>query len=711
MIYSRDDWVQFLSPVHDLLRPLNSMIAALLLLGTGHSAALAQSEGVACTYNGYIGSFDFPIEGEITTVFTEGTTAYVSFYSDAFVGVSVLDVSDPLNVRGLGSVPIEDPENLLIDNALAYVGHDNLMLDIYNLSGPQDIELVGTTLLSFKALGFELDGNLLYTHNRSRGLSIVDVSDPSNPDEIGTYASAGSIRDIAVFGESLFLLSPGNPLEIVDVGDPTNPVQIGLYNTAAVALWKIKIDGSRAFLVGSGFIEVVDVSVPDSPTQVSLVSIDGLLDGFVFESLADIRLVGDVLSLLYEEGGLFVIDFSDSIKPKLIGQIDTRGYGSRFDIEDGIAYIAELTHGLSFIDLNTLNALSSRVATTIPPGLDSRRVTVKDDIAYVTDLREGLTIYDVSDPANPVSLSRYNVQSEILIATQISDGVAYLAAEESGLHILDVSDPANPELILVYNPLGDVFDVVVDGDLACIMTLNEVFLFLDIADPTSPTLEGVLSFDFHVVHQSMALKENMLYLSSADNNNAKLIAVDLSDPIFPVIDMEEIDNPLGRIAIDGDYLYGIDVYSEFGLTIFDRQGLRIDGRFSMVGSAKSVSVSEGRAYVGDFKQLVVFNVEESSNPFIIGTVETRSKILDISVDGSIAYLANDEFGLDIIDVSENCSSCAADFNGDGSLDFLDVSAFLELFSASDPRSDLTGDGRFDFFDVSAFLTAFHAGCP
>ncbi|MGV6815470.1 MAG: GC-type dockerin domain-anchored protein [Phycisphaerales bacterium] len=57
------------------------------------------------------------------------------------------------------------------------------------------------------------------------------------------------------------------------------------------------------------------------------------------------------------------------------------------------------------------------------------------------------------------------------------------------------------------------------------------------------------------------------------------------------------------------------------------------------------------------------------------------------------------------------SSCPADLNGDGNLDFFDVSAFLNAFSAMNPIADFNKDGFFNFFDVSAFLNAFAAGCP
>jgi hypothetical protein len=55
--------------------------------------------------------------------------------------------------------------------------------------------------------------------------------------------------------------------------------------------------------------------------------------------------------------------------------------------------------------------------------------------------------------------------------------------------------------------------------------------------------------------------------------------------------------------------------------------------------------------------------------------------------------------------------CPGDINGDGELNFFDVSAFLSAFVAGDPAADFTGDGQFNFFDVSAFLTAFSEGCP
>ena len=55
--------------------------------------------------------------------------------------------------------------------------------------------------------------------------------------------------------------------------------------------------------------------------------------------------------------------------------------------------------------------------------------------------------------------------------------------------------------------------------------------------------------------------------------------------------------------------------------------------------------------------------------------------------------------------------CPADFNGDGVLDFFDISAFLVAFNAQNPDADTNADGVFNFFDISAYMAGFIDGCP
>lgn len=64
------------------------------------------------------------------------------------------------------------------------------------------------------------------------------------------------------------------------------------------------------------------------------------------------------------------------------------------------------------------------------------------------------------------------------------------------------------------------------------------------------------------------------------------------------------------------------------------------------------------------------------------------------------------------DVFHAVSPCPADINNDGLLNFFDVAAFIDGFSAHSARVDFAeGDGNFNFFDVEAFITYFQNGCP
>ncbi len=80
---------------------------------------------------------------------------------------------------------------------------------------------------------------------------------------------------------------------------------------------------------------------------------------------------------------------------------------------------------------------------------------------------------------------------------------------------------------------------------------------------------------------------------------------------------------------------------------------------------------------------------------------------DFGSDGKVFRLVSTAGG------SGSCdpNPCPADLNGDGALDFFDVSAFLNAYFNTDPVADFNQDGAFDFFDVSLFLGAFSAGCP
>ena len=139
--------------------------------------------------------------------------------------------------------------------------------------------------------------------------------------------------------------------------------------------------------------------------------------------------------------------------------------------------------------------------------------------------------------------------------------------------------------------------------------------------------------------------------------------------------------------------------------------------------ASDVSNDSTAIWVGDGESLVKLIefdqlIETDLGPLALGIdfggfdgKQVTSGVIDINEAGQVAFSAFLRNGTVGVFVATPVMGCAADFTGDGELDFFDVSAFLAAFGAMDSSADFTGEGDFDFFDVSAFLTAFGAGCP
>jgi hypothetical protein len=90
------------------------------------------------------------------------------------------------------------------------------------------------------------------------------------------------------------------------------------------------------------------------------------------------------------------------------------------------------------------------------------------------------------------------------------------------------------------------------------------------------------------------------------------------------------------------------------------------------------------------------------SPFQVADVDgdTDLDLVHVGYGGIVAFI-------------NQCSSippCTPDFDGNGVLNFFDVSAFLNAYQALSPQADLNGDGNLDFFDISYFLNVFNSGC-
>ena len=154
----------------------------------------------------------------------------------------------------------------------------------------------------------------------------------------------------------------------------------------------------------------------------------------------------------------------------------------------------------------------------------------------------------------------------------------------------------------------------------------------------------------------------------------------------------------GNCSVTGGYVYrGCELGEAF-------QGLYFFGDYCG-GSVWTLDPNNGYTRNTEFNfgfGLASFGEDETGELYI-------TDVFSGQVFKIVNPLAPDDNDNGIPDACE--SACLPDINGDGDLNFFDISAFLSAFNAQDAAADFNGDGQFNFFDISDFLSAFSAGCP
>jgi len=235
--------------------------------------------------------------------------------------------------------------------------------------------------------------------------------------------------------------------------------------------------------------------------------------------------------------------------------------------------------------------------------------------------------------------------------------------------VYDVHDPA--DIFLLGSFAIDAVAVRVQDSVAYVVEDRVGIHALDISDPGSITSLGSLipeQFTSNPNNYSLEFANGHLFATGPESG---LMEIDISDP--------------GSMSV-----------------ITQGQGI-IDG-FDIVADFAYVTAGSGG--------LSVLDIGSAGQQKHIGHYIVPDGAVDVDVVGDLAYIVDGvDGGLHIVNITDLCGMCSADLNGDGVLNFFDVSAFLAAFAGDESVGDFNGDGRFDFFDISAFLAAFNSGCP
>lgn len=498
--------------------------------------------------------------------------------------LETLDVSDPLAPVVLGRFLIETSMamSVAVEGNYAYVPAQRAnvfanrgSLQIVDISDPSNLVGVGSvTGRSFYDV--HVEGTTIYAAALGGGLRIYDASDPTNPEELGFVTiPGGSVLSVAKDGDIVYVAAGGAGMHAIDVSDPTAPTIVGsfsvdLYPEISEFATGITYANGYAFVSAQplGLI-IVDASDPSDPTEVShyLVTDDG--NGQIRTVVVD----GDT-AFLGKDDGMIALDISDMEDITRIGTLDFGVSGSSQSIllDGTTAWVGNRYHGVRVVDVS--NPAEMEHLTLIHNGGFAFKVKVLDDIAYVSDLLGQLRLIDFSDPANPTELGRVTgLFSPYRV--DVLDGVAYVAHQGTfenpagEVTRIDVSDPANPTIIDVTSISTYANGVHLVGGTAFVAAgmsgtgQGEIQAYdIETMSLLGSADAGNTAFDVRVV-------DGIAYVATFGSG---LTVLDVTDPAaMAPLSIGEIGGVANSLELDGSTIYMADLsFSDpRGLTVID----------------------------------------------------------------------------------------------------------------------------------------------
>jgi hypothetical protein len=234
---------------------------------------------------------------------------------------------------------------------------------------------------------------------------------------------------------------------------------------------------------------------------------------------------------------------------------------------------------------------------------------------------------------------------------------AYVGDNIFGLVIIDISNPAAPTAVGRYDTPLWIYDMDLRGDTVYMAAGNSepysgALYIVDVTDKQNPYLLGSLSYSWEVVSIEVVPAPGPMYAFISTQGQLKII--DVSNPAAPL----EISN-LDLYAFDM-FFHSPNLYVASG-----QDGLQVvdvsDGYTPQLivncdtpGIAQGVALKRGQnsfTFVADgYLGMQVIQIIDPSNPTLIGNLETPDIANKIVGGGYFVYIALYDSGLVVVDV-------------------------------------------------------------
>lgn len=391
---------------------------------------------------------------------------------------------------------------------------------------------------------------------------------------------------------------------------------------------------SRFLFVAEGErgIKVVDISEVSRPRL--------LADCPTLGTARSISLKGRYAFVADGSAGVTVLDISEPRRPKLISNYNTRGYTYTCSILGKYAFLADGTK-LRVIDISKVNRLREVCSyKPLPPDYLPAFPRVLSDVTPVSTVdvwgsggylfvanTDFFTVLNVSNARKPIQLYTQPLKCVRLYADKDSK-LLFVNGAEYGYWVFDISQPAQPDPVFA-TPWGRNSAIAskdsivyINGD--CSLSKVDTTIYPPRVLKTLPTKDYIMQ---------LSLKDGKLYCS-----NAKEGLRIISPETLEVERTYRSEGCLYEVAIEPPYAYL--ALGNQGIEIVRLRDLKNISRVRTRGVARSLSLSSNHLFVADDGfGITVIDISNPASPKVASAYTASKKVNCISTNGSLVYIS------------------------------------------------------------------------
>jgi hypothetical protein len=566
-------------------------------------------------------------------------------------GLSLIDLRNPLDPAvvqlrlesGAGdgepagqqlSIPVAgNPIDVASSGCYAYLATQDGLQTI-DVSSPD--EPFETSFLPYPGWisGLALTEDTLYLVDGEQNLRVLDLAEPAEPLEVGSLALSNGRRGIAVGEELLLVAGELGGVLVVDVSVPEDPQEISRFETQD-SVEGLAIAGDLAYLAASDRLYVLDLSDRREPLEVGRLRLSGrIVDEAGPVGLTALALYGETVYLADLQNGVWAVDVSDPAEPEALSREPLAGFAEDLVIAGEYLYAAAWEAGVAVLDL--IMPEQPYVLGYFPAvGPASAIAAAGEMVYYIDGSLWGLPAFENGEPDFP------------LVPWPDSDTGE--APPDEGKEALELT-------LLGTYPRNGAAVLAIEGTLV-FLGAGADLVVLETADPAAIQRAGENRACAGEI-TSLAVGEKILALGCREESTSALQLVEISAPGQAAF-AGSIDLPgqVQAIRIEADQ--AAVVTGDAGLLLIldlsDPAKPEILGGYDTYGTVQGLARRGDLAFVAHSAGLQVLDLTDPAEPERIANYPEGDRgwlppVVDVALEGSLAYLAMENAGLQILDV-------------------------------------------------------------